>query len=160
MIKYVGKANDDVLSFCTCQDALADVPGQLDCPWCGCGWMIGCMKCRKAFVYGRVVEIDSDYVTLVREDTRTSGFERDADEIRDIAEWMGAAMADFEVGQMVVYLDGYYLPIDTAGEIEGLYARHTFSSLPHKDAHLAPGVLEATLGDVRYWTDRERPERD
>ena len=60
MVKYIAKANNDVLSHCQCADTLAAGPAQLDCPWCGCGWLFSCIKCRKAFTFGRVVSAPVD----------------------------------------------------------------------------------------------------
>ncbi|HJN76044.1 MAG TPA: hypothetical protein QGF58_19085 [Myxococcota bacterium] len=53
MTRFLIKDSDDLLSFCKCDTGLVGVPGQLDCPWCGCGWMLSCIDCRKSFVFAR-----------------------------------------------------------------------------------------------------------
>jgi hypothetical protein len=47
---YLRKANDDFVSHCKCPkaDSLISSPGQMDCPWCGCGWLFICSRCNKA----------------------------------------------------------------------------------------------------------------
>jgi hypothetical protein len=113
MVKYITKANNDVLSHCQCDNEIAAGPSQLDCPWCGCGWLISCMKCRKAFTFARVVDVDRSYADIVREDFANRGETVGEDEIEHGAEWMAGAMADLTVGDTVVYLDGSYLPVST-----------------------------------------------
>jgi hypothetical protein len=105
MIKLLAKANDDVLSHCQCSASLASLPGQLDCPWCGCGWLISCTHCRQAFTYARVVEVDTEYTTYIQEDRRRDGYSDDDDpaELRDSAAWLEEALADIPVGATVVY---------------------------------------------------------
>ena len=36
---YLEKDNDQLVSFCSCEPAYITYPPQLDCPWCGCGWL-------------------------------------------------------------------------------------------------------------------------
>src|SRR5262249_18861030 len=50
---YLRKANNDLVSHCACAqaDALVTAPSQMDCPWCGCGWLFICSRCRKAFTF-------------------------------------------------------------------------------------------------------------
>jgi len=160
MIKLLAKANDDVLSHCRCEAPLASVPGQLDCPWCGCGWLVCCTNCRKAFTYARVVEVDTDYETFVRGDRQRGGYaDGEEAEIRDCAEWLEESFADFAVGQQVVYLDGLYFALDDApSQFDGLHATHDLDRLPHFVALTEPTHLNASLGKQSYWQDRERLE--
>jgi len=162
MIKLLAKADDKVLSHCQCEASLASLPGQLDCPWCGCGWLICCTDCRKAFTYARVVEVDTEYETFVRGDRQRGGYADYADEdIQREAEALEGMLADFAPGQTVVYLDGAYFALDEAIEqFEGLYANHSFPRMPHAAALEAPDQLMAVLGDKTYWFDRELSDRD
>ena len=145
MVKYLSKANDDVLSHCACTDTLAAGPAQLDCPWCGCGWLTTCIKCRRAFTFARVVDVDRTYADIVREDFAARG---------DTA-------LDEEVGDIVVYLDGSYLPLDTENfAYDGWFAQHDFDRLPHALALEQPNALRDTLGDKQYWVDRELEDQD
>ena len=159
--KYLEKANNDTLSFCQCQTALASTPSQLDCPWCGCGYLISCTYCRKAFTYARVVEIDMTYDDLVAADRRRGGYGIDVEVVQDQADWLASVMQAFEIGDTVVYFDGYYLKLDAADlELEGLFANHSLDRLPHDRARTDPAILNDTLGNVEYWLKRERPDRD
>ena len=53
---YLVKANNDLISHCACSNAVIGAPAQMDCPWCGCGWLFVCSKCRKAFSFARAEE--------------------------------------------------------------------------------------------------------
>lgn len=161
MVKYIAKANNDVLSNCACKDALAAGPAQLDCPWCGCGWLLSCSKCRKAFTYGRIVEVERSYEDFVREDFQTHGGGSTPEDIREGAEWMAEALSAFAVGDVVVYLDGVYLPLDATNfAFDGWFAQHDFDRLPHAVALTQPEALRNTLGDQAYWLERELVDGD
>jgi predicted RNA-binding Zn-ribbon protein involved in translation (DUF1610 family) len=161
MVRYLAKANDDVLSHCTCTNELAAGPAQLDCPWCGCGWMISCIKCRKAFTFARVVEVDRTYADIVREDFAARGSDVDEEDIAHGAEWMANALADLAVGDIVVYLDGVYLKADTTNFVyDGWFAQHDFDRLPHAVALEQPSALRDMLGNKQYWLDRELTEEE
>jgi hypothetical protein len=60
---YLAKANDDLVSHCRCArpDALISSPCQMDCPWCGCGWLFICSRCRKAFTFAQAVEVNETW---------------------------------------------------------------------------------------------------
>lgn len=161
MAKFLFKANDDVLSHCNCQGEPAMSPGQLDCPWCGCGWLICCSKCLKAFTYAVVQETKIPLVELGRREAQARGL-RDLTEqdIQDWAKGMGDDLDRFEIGQIVVYLDGEYLSIDAKNiSFEGYFAKHSFSTLPHAAALTRPAALRECLGEASYWIDRELPDR-
>jgi hypothetical protein len=160
VVKLLAKANDDVLSHCQCATALASIPDQLDCPWCGCGWLITCTQCRRAFTYASVVDVETDYETYVQEDRRRGGHDDfDAAELRACAAGLQEALADVPVGTTVVYLDGLYFGVDEApGAFDGLFAAHDLQRLPHFAALTEPAQLRATLGDPSYWLERELPE--
>ena len=156
MTKYIAKASNDVLSHCACEGEIAAGPAQLDCPWCGCGWLFSCMKCRKAFTFARVIDIDRSYVDIVSEDFSRRDIEASDDDIQESAAWMTDAFADLRVGDIVVYLDGAYLSVDTTNfAYDGWYAQHDFDRLPHAIALEQPNALQATLGDKDYWLERE-----
>ena len=160
MAKWLAKANDDILSFCTCTSPLASGPGQLDCPWCGCGWLISCIDCRKPFVFAQVAEIDRTYQDIVRMDFKSRGYEPDPETIENCALWMAEAVAELQLGEIVVYLDGCYFPVhQQAIEFEGDYAFHQFDRLPHAMALETTDALRNMLGEKSYWFDRERPDR-
>ena len=160
--KFFFKANDDILSHCRCEDAPAMSPGQLDCPWCGCGWMIACSRCTKSFTFAEVRETEIPLIELGRREVEARGLKWISDEqIADWAEGMAETLACFEVGDIVVYLDGNYWTVDSTDiAFDGLYASHDLARLPHAEALGDPAHLRRLLGNPRYWLDRERPDRD
>jgi len=162
MPKFLFKANDDVLSFCTCEGQPAMSTGQMDCPWCGCGWMISCSKCTKSFIFAEVRETDIPLIELGRREAAARGL-TDVSE-QEVAEWaegMAEALADFEVGDIVVYLDGHYWHRDATDiEFDGYFASHRVSRLPHAEALADPPLLDRVLGDANYWLDRKLPDRE
>ncbi len=162
MPKFLFKANDDVISHCRCVGAPAMSTGQLDCPWCGCGWLIACSVCAKSFTYGVIRETEVPVVELGRRELRRRGLENVSDqEIEDWAEAMESEFARFDLGQTVVYLDGHYWPLDARDiAFEGYFARHDLKRLPHAEALDRPEALMDLLADKSYWLERELPDRD
>ena len=162
MVKYLFKANDEVISHCQCVGQPAASTGQLDCPWCGCGWMISCTKCGKAFVYGEIRHTEVPIIDIVRRDVKQRGLKTVTEtEIRECAEAMEQEFKRFRAGTTVIYLDGSYFAVSTKNiSFKGYYAKHKFTTLPHADALKRPEVLRATLGERSYWLDRELPNRE
>jgi len=162
MAKFIFKANDRVLSFCDCVGEPAMSTGQLDCPWCGCGWLIACSKCSRSFTFAEVRETEIPLAELGRRETQARGVTAVTEE--EIAEWadgMAEALDPFDVGDVVVYLDGSYWTVDsTSIEFTGYFAHHKFDRLPHAEALADATRLNAILGDRNYWIERERPDRE
>lgn len=155
-MKYFFKANNDVISHCACENEPALGTAQMECPWCGCGWLISCSKCNKAFTFAEVRETDLTMEDMAqRESNARSGIELSQSEF---AAWSTATTETlnvFEVGDVVVYIDGAYWTIDAEEiEFEGYYAAHKFERLPHADAIANPQMLNQMLGDPGYWYDR------
>ena len=46
-IVYLKKASNELISHCGCEESRISYPAQMDCPWCGCGWLFSCITCRK-----------------------------------------------------------------------------------------------------------------
>jgi hypothetical protein len=160
--KFFFKANDDIISHCACTNEPAMSTGQLDCPWCGCGWMISCSKCLKAFVFAEVRETDIPLIELGRREAKSRGLTTITEtEIAEWAEGMAETLDCFNVGDVVVYLDGSYWTINSENiDFEGYFAHHRLDRLPHADAINDPDSLEAMLGDTSYWLDRELADRE
>ena len=139
---------------------LASLPSQMDCPWCGRGWLICCTQCRRAFTYARVVDVETDYETFIRDDRRRGKWGGlGPSELKDCASWLEDALADIPAGRTVVYLDGMYFDVDSEpGVFEGVYALHEFQHLPHFVALTNPAHLDATLGQPLYWLERALPD--
>ncbi len=162
MAKFLFKANDDVLSHCRCVGEPAASTGQLDCPWCGCGWLISCSKCLKAFTYGVIRNTDIPIVELGRLEVKRRGLKTVTED--DMLAWADAMEREFKrfkVGQKVVYLDGHYFPLGATNiSFKGYFAKHKFKTLPHADALKHPDVLRATFIEPSYWLERELPNRE
>lgn len=83
---------------------------------------------------------------------------------QEIEEW-AAGMAEmldhFEVGDIIVYLDGAYWTVDSTDlAFDGYYASHRLDRLPHAQALADPPLLDRVLGDANYWFERELGERE
>ena len=153
---YLVKDNDELVSHCSCRRAYITFPPQMDCPWCGCGWLFTCADCRKAFTFARAVEVDESWEELARRDLVGAWNESPTEE--DVAEWIGAMqelLADVEVGRQYVCLDGLILPTD-AGEARfcGWHAEHDLDFVPQVAALDDESVLEDVLANEAYWQSR------
>jgi hypothetical protein len=133
----------------------------MDCPWCGCGWLICCQECGKAFTYARVVQTDLSYDQIVRRDFSRRGYDLTEAQISDIANWLADAMAPFELNEIVVYFDGAYFAVNQRDiNFTGFFAEHQMDQLPHALALHDPAILLEKLANKSYWFDRERPDRN
>jgi len=161
-VTYLKKANDDVISFCSCGDGRAAFPDQMDCPWCGCGWLFSCITCRKAFTFAEGVEIEGTWEDLARADIRSMWKKEPEDE--DVTSWvegMKEIMADVEPGKRYVIIDGHVIPADAPNvKFDGWHARHDFTGLPQVKALTDKSALDVQLGDRRYWTENALPEEE
>ena len=158
---YLAKANDDLVSHCECGgDALITFPPQMDCPWCGCGWLFGCLNCRKAFTFAVGVETDESWETLARRDFADYPGEQPTDE--QVAQWVAAMReltAGIEPGREYVYLDGLIVAADTeALRFHGWHAEHDLDFVPHVAARRDGAIIESILANVDYWTTNALPE--
>ena len=161
---YLAKANNELISHCRCvgEDVVVTSPAQLDCPWCGCGWLFSCMKCRKAFTFAVGIETDVPWEELARRDLLGHGV--DSVEAEDIADWV-QAMQDFtkdvKPGEVYVYLDGGVLPAKaTPVQFMGWHAMHSFDFVPQVISLNDPQVLEETLANRDYWLAHALPATD
>src|SRR3546814_5060445 len=74
---------------------------------------------------------------------------------------MAEALDEFEVGDVVVYLDGHYWKRDAVNIVfGGYYVTLSLKRLPHAEALSDPALLDRVLGDKDYWLKRERPDRE
>ena len=159
---YLAKANDDVVSHCRCSpaDALIKSPSQMDCPWCGCGWLFVCLNCRRAFTFARAVTTSLSLEEIGRRDLEEqSGEPPSKDELDGWIDATRIMLQGVILGETYVYLDGYYLPANCeALAFDGWTARHELPRLPQAEAVVSGQVLERTLADRRYWDDRRLPD--
>ena len=160
MPKFFFKKNDKVLSYCQCVNEPANSSIQLDCPWCGCGWLFTCSKCQKAFTFAEVRETDQSLLELGRRDL-TARCPVSENEIAAWAQAMSEVLDCFKLGDTVIYLDGSYWTVDaTDVEFTGDFAAHKLAYLPHAEALSEPSRLQTVLGNKDYWLSRERPDRE
>lgn len=155
---YLAKANDDLVSFCRCKDALASSPPQMDCPWCGCGWLFTCIACRKAFTFAEAVIVPQSLEELGRTDLRGRWEkEPDAESLSQWVDGMRSLLAPVEVGKTYVYFDGIYVPTDATGiRLNGWHARHDLKFVPQLEAMRNPEVKGTILSNREYWETRRK----
>ncbi len=158
-ISHLKKANDDVISFCSCGDGRVTFPAQMDCPWCGCGWLFTCINCRKAFTFAEGVETEANWEDLAREDIRRRGNEDPSN--NDVASWvqgMKENTKDVRAGVRYVVIDGSVVPADATNiEINGWHTRHNFTKVPQEEARSDKSILDVQLGNREYWTKHALP---
>jgi hypothetical protein len=150
---YLAKANDKLVSHCKCKQALITFPPQMDCPWCGCGWLFTCIDCRKAFTFARGVELNESWEDIARRDLTNMWKRKPV--AKDVRDWVGAMkelLADVEAGKDYVCLDGTIIPADAAGiEFEGWHSRHDLEYLPQVAALKKPSIVDKVLANPDYW---------
>lgn len=153
---YLERANSDLVCWCKCETSLVSSPAQMDCPWCGCGWLFTCINCGKAFTFARGVELDLSLADLAKQDlTRMYKKPPDEEAIQNWIEGMEIMLGGVQVGKIYCYFDGWYLPVDQADyNIEGWFARHKFAALPQVEAKRDPKALSETIASIQYWRER------
>jgi hypothetical protein len=162
--RYLRKANDQLVSHCRCAaaDALITSPGQMDCPWCGCGWLFTCVVCRKAFTFAEAVEVEESWEALAERDIRA--FYRRGPEEGEVEEWiqvMQLLLRDIRPGERYVYLDGWVIAIDAEDiDIEGWHSRHELDIVPQVAALEDPWVRSEMLGSPDYWQSNAIDRKD
>lgn len=158
-IIYLAKDNDDLCCHCLCEEARISFPPQMDCPWCGCGWLFSCTACRKAFTFARAVEVDTKWDELALSDIK--GRWSNTPSKDDIEAWIGAMqalLAHIELGKQYVCLDGLFIPTDaTEVSFEGWHSRHDLEFVPQVAALDDYFVMENVLCSVEYWQSNELP---
>jgi len=153
---YLQKDNDELVSHCRCKSALITFPPQMDCPWCGCGWLFTCIHCRKAFTFARGVEIAETWEETARRDlVGRRGPEPSTEDVDRWVEAMEELLKDVRVGRQYVAFDGWMIDTaDTEVRIKGWHARHELDFVPQVKALRDASVLRDILGNPRYWGER------
>lgn len=152
---YLRKANDEFVCHCKCDkaDALISSPGQMDCPWCGCGWLFICSRCRKAFTFAEGVEINESWEDTGDRTVRAL-YQREPEpsEVKEWIEFMKILLKVVESGEQYVYLDGYVIPTTAGGvSIEGWHSQHDLDLVPQVAALTDPEVRDRLLCSREYW---------
>jgi arsenate reductase-like glutaredoxin family protein len=160
-ILYLTKKNDEFISFCSCTESLVGDPGQLDCPWCGCGWLFSCTKCRKAFSFAVATEINKTWEEIAAEDLYSYSKRQATHE--EISEWienMQAMQSEIELGKTYVYLDGVFIATDEENiSIEGWYAKHEFEHVPQLAAVTNSEIRKLVLSNPDYWRKNQLSDK-
>lgn len=150
---YLIKNNNDLCSECECDRAYVAFPPQMECPWCGCGWLFHCASCRQVFAFARAVEVDESWEELAQRDL--AGFpEPVTDQHRQ--DWitaMQATLSRIEPGNRYVYLEGEIIAADAPGvHCDGWHARHDLDFVPQIAALDDLSVVENVLCNPSYWS--------
>jgi hypothetical protein len=162
---YLAKANNEGVCHCECDQALISWPAQMDCPWCGCGWLFTCMKCRKAFTFAKAVRLDSSLEELARLEHKRMGARTapSDDDIAEMVERMNLLLEPIEdEDDTFVYFDGYliatfYDDLFRSGKeeplpIRGMHRDHELAEVPHLRFRDDPSLAESSwLSDPEYW---------
>jgi hypothetical protein len=152
---YLRKANDDLVSHCRCAkaDALITAPSQMDCPWCGCGWLFICSRCRKAFTFAEAVEVEESWEETA--DRAIRGLFQREPEPGQVEEWVGfmkILLKGIRPGEKYVYLDGWVIPTNAEGiRIDGWHSQHDLDFVPQMAALEDPEVRTGLLSAKEYW---------
>jgi hypothetical protein len=157
---YLAKESDDLVSHCRCENAMVGFPGQLDCPWCGCGWLFSCHQCRKAFTFAKGIETDEPWKSLARRDIQAIGRAEPNDiEIQEWVNGMQTLLADVEPGKTYVSFDGHFIPTDVSSlSLDGWFAHHDLDFLPQIAALQDPRVIDNILANKTYWLSNRLPD--
>lgn len=162
---FLAKANNEGICHCKCEQALISWPGQMDCPWCGCGWLFTCMKCRNAFTFAKVVRIDSTLEELARIEYKKGGLPGKAtpDRIAALVEQMGMLLEAVEDEEDIfVYFDSYLIPTfydelfrtgkEPPLEVRGMHRDHLLAEVPQLRFAEDPSLASSSwLSDEAYW---------
>jgi hypothetical protein len=156
-IVYLVKASDALTSHCACGHAIVGAPAQMDCPWCGCGWLFVCPKCRKAFTFARAEEVELTWEELAHKDLDGQlGRQPSSREIKEWISFMKILLKDLKLGKEYVYIDGWVFPADSRSlRFDGWHAHHELDFVPQAAALGDRTALDQTLGSREYWESRK-----
>lgn len=157
---HLEKASNSGVCHCECERSLVAAPDQLDCPWCGCGWLFSCCRCGRSFTYAKPVRLTTPVSEIVEMDFRGRGYPTlKAAFFRSVSRWMREALASVEPEKEYVYFDGYFVPLDVRRvTIDGRHGSHRVVTLPHARELKSPGALERALGRPAYWHRVRHPD--
>jgi hypothetical protein len=162
MPKALAKANNDLISWCGCEELVYATSGQADCPWCGCGWLFTCINCRKAFTFAVVTESELSLPEIFARD-RSSFSNKpvalDDEEVRSHAEWLEYELKNVHTGTICAILDGKILPVESRDiQFNGWFASHDLETVPQWTHRTSKQAIDRLLGNPNYWTERELSE--
>ncbi len=157
-MKWLVRSSRDTICSCDCADvdAVSSPPGsaQMDCPWCGCGFLTLCISCSEAFTYARCVEVPLTAEEVVARWHRGSlGRDCSADDLVEYSGMLREVAEPLVLGVEYVTLDGRLLDLREAARFVGKYAEHALAVLPHATYRRDKKGLCAAL-DRSYWVER------
>jgi len=151
---YLKKATGpQPISFCDClpDEALIASPGQLNCPWCGCGWLFSCTHCRKAFTVATAIESPFSLRELVTADVERYYKSTQAEDVvLPRLNRMAFMLKHVVPGRNYVYLDGAVHEVGVEINFAGEYGSHSFRQAPHGEPGATYESLRGPLGRD-YW---------
>jgi hypothetical protein len=125
----------------------------MDCPWCGCGWLFICSRCRKAFTFAEGVAVNESWEDTGERTVRAL-YQREPEpgEVKEWIAFMKILLKGVELGERYVYLDGYVIPTTAASvSIEGWHSRHDLDFVPQVAALTDSEVRDRLLCSREYW---------
>ncbi len=153
---FLTKSNNNLISHCKCDSALIAEPSQMDCPWCGCGWLFQCAHCRKPFTFARAEELNFTWEHLAHNDLdKKWGRKPTGEEVKEWIGFMKILLKDIQIGRQYAYIDGWVFSIDETNlQFEGWHARHALLDVPQAAAVKDVKTLDMTLRSKEYWDSR------
>ena len=149
---YLAKDSNDLISHCRCTHALVTFPAQMNCPWCGCGWLFTCIECRKAFTFASGIEVNESWEDTARRDITNKWGDATQQDVSDWVAAMEELLADVEVGGRYVYLDGAVIPVEERTvRFDGWHSRHDFDCVPQIAALADYSIVQQVLSNAEYW---------
>ena len=154
---YLRKANSDVIDHCKCSGGYISSPGQMDCPWCGCGWLFTGVDCGKAFTFAEAVEVDFTLEGIAERDLqrwKPAGEKPSAEEVQEWVGFMRLFLRDLELGKRYVYFDGVVIAADADGvSFEGFHSSHDLAVVPQVEALRDQRIISDLLSNPQYWRE-------
>lgn len=151
------------ICFCLClpEEALIAEPGQMDCPWCGCGWLFACTRCRKGFTFAVAKEVPFSLREIARGDITRFGAQLSVLAVDTWVSDMTAMLHGITLGERYAYLDGAVHRADPGLVVRftGLYGSHLLPRLPHCTPHATSQFLQDMLGRGYWRTAKTEKER-
>jgi hypothetical protein len=125
----------------------------MECPWCGCGWLFTCSRCRKAFTFAEGFELNESWQeTAVRTLRSLNLRDPEPAEIEEWVDFFHILLKGIEPGQLYVYFDGWVFPTTAEGiQAEGWHSKHDLDLVPQVAALDNPEVLASLLSSKEYW---------
>jgi hypothetical protein len=155
---WLERDGDGGVCWCACDRSPAAVQFQAACPWCGCGWLLSCAHCRKAFTFARAVERPETLEELARNDVTSfldGTIAVTSKMVTSRMEVMRGMQRSLQPGQRYVYPDGCFVRVTNDKiVVRGAVREHRFDRLPHLALSMDPRT-HRPLSDPSYWRDRQ-----